>query len=148
MKNYLTLFAIVLLLPFQFISQSDIRVEKVRKNFVYVEAGGNCVLASLNYERFVPVNGGGFSFRGGLSWFTEGKGAHFGPLVEANLLLGSTKNFFEMGIGNNNFMTPSFRVGYRRHAPSGFLFRAGIVVITKGEWWVPLWPGLSFGYSF
>lgn len=151
MNFYLRLLAIVLFLPLYAVSQSDTLLEeRQRENFVYVEAGGNCVLASLNYERMVPFKnrGGGFSFRGGVSWFTEGKGAHFRPLGEINLLLGSKKSFFEMGVGNNNFMTPSFRVGYRLHASSGFLFRAGIIMITKGEWWVPVWPGFSFGYSF
>lgn len=139
----------------------EVDENKVRKNAVYLELGGNGILTSVNYDRrFLFNNKHGIILRGGVGFYGEDKlvegsvpeeqkfQSEFRPIVELNYLYGSKNNFLELGIGNNNFMSPSFRVGYRLQKQNGFLFRAGAVIITKGEWWVPVWPGFSFGYSF
>ncbi len=80
--------------------------------------------------------------------YSEGN-LEIAPIVELNYLLGKGSNhFLEVGVGNCLFYSVTFRLGYRYQSSNGFLFKAGAIFITAGEWWVPVWPGLSFGYSF
>lgn len=73
------------------------------------------------------------------------------------------KDRFEYDINNNNFhSTEDYYIkrdrysaffatafGYRyQPLKGGFIFRAGVNTIVDSEFWVPLWPYISVGYSF
>ncbi len=133
----------------------------IGKNSVYLEFLGNGILSSFNYDRRIRLNeSNGLILRAGLGFYGEKKliegsypeeqkfQSELSPIFELNYTFGTRKHFLELGVGNNNFRSLSFRAGYRLQKESGFLLRAGIVIITKDEWWVPVWPGFSFGYSF
>jgi hypothetical protein len=116
-----------------------------RKNSVFFEAGGNGIIASLNYERrFFRTKGNNFL----------AVKAGFGPFaiinvgnITATYNIGDGMNFFEIGVGaggifqsknssflsQNSFAYFSPTLGYRRQSGGGFMFRAFITMLTMQE---------------
>lgn len=122
---------------------------KLKKNAIYAEIGGNGMLYSLNYERQIYQKNK-FHFAASIGGMAFPELFNPGIIViiplEAKILLGKKKNFFETGLGNsfntatyNSFQFNSsgnpkdfyykshyafLRIGYRYQNPNGgFLFR-------------------------
>ena len=99
-----------------------------RKNSVYGELGGTGPLWSINYDRIVPVAKNlGIVLRGGLTY-----DFNLYPLGEFNLIMGGTKNFFELGLGTyarRSRLNLATRVGYRLQTKFGLLIRVAYVTI-------------------
>lgn len=119
-------------------------IQDIQKNSVYVG------ILSLSYARMIPVKHVGINLAGGLSFIGPLFGEDVMFMGEISLLTGGgTKHFFEPGFLIATNFDETFllvRMGYRYQSPSGFLFRAGILLgyddgLTGG-------PALSLGYSF
>jgi len=118
-----------------------------RKNSVFFEAGGNGLIASLNYERrFFSNKKNNFG--------TVKVG--IGPFATINILnitstynIGDGMNFFEIGggagvvtnrlfndessISDNNYFYFTPVIGYRRQSARGFLLRAFLTTVAIRE---------------
>ena len=84
------------------INAQEEKKERLRKNALYTELGGNALLYSLNYERIL-IHKENFKLGGriGISLipgFFNSTGVALFP-IEFNALLGKQKNLFEAGIG-------------------------------------------------
>lgn len=152
-KSFLIFFSILCFLNSAFADGDSLTlkgntVNSARKNSIYVELGGNGVLGSINYDRlFYENNKIHLTGRIGLSIYPS---AIFqeSPLlmpVEADILIGSEKKFFETGLGftrdfhsyklyiydsNGSYEVHNYynnylfvRLGYRSRSEGGFLFR-------------------------
>ena len=121
-------------------------VYDLRKNSIYMEIGGKGILASVNYDRILPLNDKSGIILGCAVGFL----GDFIP--EINYLYGKSKNFFEIGLGYSfpeQLLVP--QIGYRYQGEKGFLFRAGGMYFqsTQPDSFGDFpWFGLSFGYSF
>ncbi len=129
----------------------------------YVEIGGPG-LASANFDmRFSKIqNGGGFRVGAG-AFSINGISAVTVP-VGLNYLIGKKSNFFEVGAGytfvnlnstsksttkNFNESFGNITIGYR-YAPAkkGFFFKAELTPVFSGNFFLPYFAGLGFGYKF
>ncbi len=117
-----------------------------RKNSVYGELGGGGILASVNYERLLPLNNNNaISVGGSIGFFAD-------LILKTNYIYGDSRNFVEVGVGISLPVTIIIpQIGYRYQAPNGFLFKAAVLYFKPtspdsfGD--VP-WVAMSFGYSF
>ncbi|MDP4285811.1 MAG: hypothetical protein Q8891_15445 [Bacteroidota bacterium] len=129
----------------------------------YVEIGGPG-LASVNFDmRFSPTqNGAGFRFGVG-AFSISGIKAVTVP-VGLNYLIGKKSSFFELGAGytylsvssssksttkNFNESFGNLTISYR-YAPAkkGFFFKAELTPVFSGNFFLPYFAGLGFGYKF
>lgn len=143
--------------------------ERTKSQGVFVEVLGNGLIYSLNYDSRFSQRFDGLGGRAGIGYIAmEGTRLTTIPVL-LNYLLGNEKHFFEIGIGttlvaasdnSGNFGPVGSRergslfigtmsLGYRLEPiDGGFMFRAGITpLFDSGAFW-PLWPQVSFGYSF
>lgn len=130
------------------------------KNALFVELIGNGGAYSLNYEyQFASKT----VLRAGISFLPEA----IAVPVTVGQLIGESKNFLELGIGNTlvhygsesahgNVVYLTGTIGYRYQQPDGkFLFRIGFTPLIniyekegdEVERFLPL-GGISFGFRF
>lgn len=135
-----------------------------KKNTIYLEAGGNGLFGSVNYERQLAKEPG-FGVRVGVGFYTEnafyltipiginylfklnnnnsfiegGLGVTFAR-VNGNL----SSNYYSRGDGFNSFI-PS--IGYRKQTAKNLMFRFSLTPVINNYGFVP-WAGVSFGKSF
>lgn len=140
-------------------------------NAFYVEAGGNGLLYSVNYDRLVLPNAG---FRVGIGvlpffpamGFTDDNVTLTAVPVLANVLFGKGAGRLEVGAGatftsasvewstfgegeeSASTIIPNGTIGYRYQRPEGgTVFRAGAIPLyIAEEWWLSV--GVSFGRAF
>jgi hypothetical protein len=140
------------------------RVERTARNVVYAEAGGNAILLSVNYERFLTHN---LAVRVGVNTYGLAGQEDESPLFIAPVMLtivsGRSSSHAELGLGarfaNRDLGTSSHRMGlegvyatgtlgYRFQRPEGGLVaRVGFTPIIMADAVFPF-IGLSFGYAF
>ena len=121
----------------------------LRRNSFYIEALGNGLFASINYDRYNPIGKkAGFVFRCGIIAVPM----LFVILGEANLLFGGSRNKFEFGIGGTYLMEGGFsgtiislRAGYRYHGGRGLLIRVAPMIMSNKYITEP-WIGISIGF--
>ncbi|MGB9773821.1 MAG: hypothetical protein ACP5JH_09985 [Bacteroidota bacterium] len=145
------------------------------KNAFYVEVGGQGIVYSVNYERFVEPHIGlslrtGFTHFYGLTPYTlvgnftvtafpvmihliAGHGSdHFELVIGAVLgfgVSGQKQSFADREPGETvGFVIPTETLGYR-HQPlkGGVVFRAAIALFLSRDIFGPC-PAISFGYAF
>lgn len=136
-----------------------------KRNDIYLEAGGNGLFASVNYERQLTKQPG-LGFRFGVGFYSE-NAFYLTIPVGINYLfkLKTDKSFIDAGIGatwtridgnlfgdskNSNGdhfvnFVPSF--GYRRHTDKNLMWRISVTPIANKYGLVP-WLGLSIGKRF
>lgn len=135
------------------------------KNTLFVEALGNGLIYSVNYERFVApriaIRIGG-EYLGGSFDSSESVSLGLFPVM-GTVLLGEGTHHIELGAGLT-FATanvdldelgeldaaalPTATIGYRYQKPEpGFIFRIGFTPVVLDERVLP-WGGISLGYAF
>ena len=142
-------------------AQDDVPVFHAR-TAVYVEAGGNAGIASINVDRMVLD---GVSLRVGVMPVTVGLASGVVMPMTAQYLIGGGSNFLEIGGGatllageydlevfdaedSGTTLVPTGTIGYRFQRPAGgAVFRVTLNPIFLDSEPV-FWGGLSFGYSF
>lgn len=158
MKQFLLLMICSMLMIFSFAQTT------FKKNDIYLEAGGNGLFASVNYERQLTKQPG-LGVRLGVGFYTEN--AFYLTLpVGINYLFElktnkSFKSFIDAGLGVTwtyingkifnqyakdltNFI-PS--IGYRRHTQKDLMWRISVTPVINDETFVP-WLGFSIGKRF
>jgi hypothetical protein len=158
LKQILTLFALCAI-HFAF-SQSAFK-----KNDIYLEAGGNGLWGSVNYERQLTKEPG-LGVRIGFGFYTENDFFLTLP-VGINYLfkLKKENTFIDAGLGvtwaredgiffnqNKNAFADHFTsflpsIGYRKHTVKNVMWRAGITPVINEFGFVP-WFGFSIGKRF
>ncbi len=136
-----------------------------KKNSIYLEAGGNGLFGSLNYERQLAKEPG-FGARVGVGFYTE-DAFYLTIPVSINYLfkLKNNTSFIDAGLGTTwarvdgkifgdapyyghghftNFI-PS--VGYRKQTSKNLMLRFSLTPVINNFGFVP-WAGISFGKSF
>ncbi|MDT3695997.1 MAG: hypothetical protein ROY99_06350 [Ignavibacterium sp.] len=138
-----------------------------RVNQLYLELGGNGLIYSVNYERFLSDN---FTIRGGFGItpgiiFAEGTFIHIPFTI--SYLIGGVSSKFEAGLGATYFSGTDVEIfglpagdqslifmtgviGYRYTSPAGFAFRIFFTPLYSKESDPDFIPtgGLSFGFLF
>ena len=136
-----------------------------KRNDVYLEAGGNGLFASVNYERQLTKQPG-LGFRVGVGFYSE-KAFYLTIPVGINYLfkLKNNKSFIDAGLGatwtqidgnlfgdSNNANGDDFvnfvpSIGYRRHTNKDLMWRISVTPIANKYGLVP-WLGFSVGKRF
>lgn len=136
-----------------------------KRNDIYLEAGGNGLFASFNYERQLTKQPG-LGFRLGVGSYSE-KAFYLTIPVGINYLfkLKNNKSFIDAGLGatwtridgnlfgnskNSNgdhFVNFVPSIGYRRHTSKDLMWRISVTPIANTNGLVP-WLGLSVGKRF
>jgi hypothetical protein len=135
-----------------------------KKNDIYLEAGGNGLFASVNYERQLTKQSG-LGVRLGVGFYTE-DAFYLTIPVGINYLFvlktkKSFKSFIDAGLGvtwaridgklfssNGSHFTnfiPS--IGYRRHTQKDLMWRISVTPVANNDGLVP-WVGFSIGKRF
>jgi hypothetical protein len=148
-----------------FLAVTSYAQEPTKRNFIYLEAGGNGLLASVNYERQLTKEPG-IGFRIGTGFYSE-EAFYLTIPVGINYLfqLKDKNSFIEAGLGltlarvdanlftksknsNADHLTnfiPSF--GYRKHINERTFWRISATPIINKFGIVP-WIGLAIGKAF
>lgn len=135
-----------------------------RKNIIYLEAGGNGLFGSINYEwQFTKETK--FGVRIGVGFYTENAfyltvpvGINYlfklnnnNSFIEGGLGLtfvrvndNLSSNYYYRGNGFNSFV-PS--IGYRKQTVKNLMFRFSLTPVINNFGFVP-WAGISFGKIF
>ena len=136
-----------------------------KRNDIYLEAGGNGLFGSVNYERQLTKQPG-LGFRFGVGFYSE-NAFYLTIPVGINYLfkLKNDKSFIDAGIGatwtridgnlfgdskNSNgdhFVNFVPSLGYRRHTDKNLMWRISVTPIANKYGLVP-WLGLSIGKGF
>jgi len=136
-----------------------------KRNDIYLEAGGNGLFASVNYERQITKEPG-LGFRLGVGFYSE-KAFYLTIPVGINYLfkLKDNKSFIDAGLGatwkridgnlfgesknsyGEHFINFVPSVGYRRHTNQNIMWRISVTPIANKYGLVP-WLGLSIGKRF
>lgn len=137
----------------------------IKKNSVYLEAGGNGLFGSVNYERQL-TNKPGLGIRAGVGFYSEN--AFYLTLpVGLNYLfpLGKKQSFIDAGLGvtwskvdgklftdSKTSTVSSFvnfipSIGYRKYNTSNLMWRVSISPVINKYTFFP-WAGISIGKSF
>lgn len=136
-----------------------------KRNNIFLEAGGNGLSASVNYERQLTKQPG-LGFRVGLGYYPD-KTFYLTAPIGANYLfkLRKDRSFIEAGLGatltrtevrllggskNSNgglFVNFIPSVGYRRHTNKNAMWRISLTPIVNDYGVLP-WLGLSIGKRF
>ncbi len=137
------------------------------RNTVFVEALGNGLLGSVNYERQITREPG-LSLRAGIGFYTEHDFYLTLPFSIQCLIDLKRKNYIEAGIGytwadagaddifNNNKISNSdnlnnlfISVGYRKHFGKDWMWKANFTPLITNNKDVTLpWVGISIGKRF
>ena len=159
MKKYL-LTSFVILTALLSFSQDNFK-----KNDIYLEAGGNGLFGSLNYERQLSSHPG-FGARIGLGFYAENA---FYLTIPAGInylfKLKNERSFIDAGLGSswtytdgaiifggkyftsNNFVNFIPSIGYRRHTAKDVMWRISLTPVINRYGLVP-WLGVSLGKRF
>ncbi|MBC8111024.1 MAG: hypothetical protein H7Y04_08195 [Verrucomicrobia bacterium] len=133
-----------------------------KKNDIYLEAGGNGLFASVNYERQLTKQPG-LGFRLGVGFYSEDNFYLTIP-VGINYLFKIKENtsFIDAGLGvtwtrsegklfdspnDDHFVNFLPSIGYRRHTTRDLMWRISITPLANKYGLVP-WLGLSVGKRF
>lgn len=138
--------------------------DQFKKNTIYVEAGGNGLFGSVNYERQLAKEPG-FGVRVGVGFYTE-NAFYLTVPVGINYLfkLNNNNSFIEGGLGvtfarvNGNLSNSYYSrglsfnsfipsLGYRKQTEKNLMFRFSLTPVINNYGFVP-WAGVSFGKSF
>lgn len=158
--KHLTLILIILGLAFYSYGQTS-----SKRNDIYLEAGGNGLFASVNYERQF-TNQPGLGARIGVGFYSE-NAFYLTIPVGFNYLfkLKSDKSFIDVGLGatwtrihgnlfgdskksnGDHFVNFSPSIGYRRHTTKDLMWRISLTPIANKYGLVP-WLGFSIGKRF
>lgn len=159
MKN-LTLLIVAFLLTICMYGQT-----KFLRNDIYLEAGGNGLFASVNYERQLTKQPG-LGVRLGVGFYTE-NAFYLTIPVGLNYLFALKKNkgFIDAGLGatwtradgelfiepkktnGNHFVNFVPSIGYRQHTKKNIMWRVSVTPVANKYVLVP-WIGLSIGKRF
>ena len=140
---------------------------KKLKNTVFVEALGNGLFGSINYERQLTKEPG-LSLRAGIGFYTENEFYLTIPTSIQYLISLNNSNFIETGVGytwadagtddifNNENVTNSdnlnnlfLSVGYRKHFGKDWMWKANFTPLITNNKDVTLpWIGVSIGKRF
>ena len=140
---------------------------KKLKNTVFVEALGNGLFGSINYERQLTKEPG-LSLRAGIGFYTENEFYLTIPTSIQYLISLRNSNFIETGVGytwadaaaddifNNENVTNSdnlnnlfLSVGYRKHFGKDWMWKANFTPLITNNKDVTLpWIGVSIGKRF
>ena len=136
-----------------------------KRNDIYLEAGGNGIFASVNYERQL-TNQPGLGFRFGIGVYSD-DAFYLTIPVGINYLfaLKNDKSFIEAGLGatwaridgilfgdskifnGDHFVNFVPSIGYRRHTNKNLMWRINVTPIANKYGLFP-WLGLSIGKRF
>ena len=136
-----------------------------KKNDIYLEAGGNGLFGSVNYERQFTKQPG-LGARIGVGFYTA-HAFYVTIPVGINYLfrLKNDKSFIDAGfgvtwtrseetmIGNNHYYAGDYftnyipSIGYRRHAANNIMWRVSLTPVANKNGFVP-WLGASIGKRF
>ncbi|MEO7046362.1 MAG: hypothetical protein ABI091_13715 [Ferruginibacter sp.] len=135
------------------------------RNDIYLEAGGNGLFASVNYERQLTKQPG-LGFRLGVGFYSE-NAFYLTIPVGINYLfkLKNNKSFIDAGLGatwtridgnlfsnsknanGDHFVNFVPSIGYRRHTSKDLMWRISVTPIANKYGLFP-WLGLSIGKRF
>ena len=135
------------------------------RNSIYVEAGGNGLLSSINYERQLTKEPG-LGARIGVGFYSE-KAFYLTIPVGINYLfkLKNEKSFIDAGLGatwarkdgrllsddenvaDDHFVSFMPSIGYRRHTVTDVMWRISVTPIANRFGLTP-WIGASVGKRF
>jgi hypothetical protein len=138
---------------------------QLRKNDIYLEAGGNGLFASVNYERQLTKQPG-FGVRVGVGFYSE-NAFYLTIPVGINYLfeLKNDKSFIDAGLGatwtridgdlfgdsknpnGDHFVNFVPSIGYRQHTKQNLMWRVSVTPIANKYGFVP-WLGFSIGKRF
>lgn len=158
MKIYF-LFLVLLL------SEFLVAQEPFKRNDLYLEAGGNGLFGSVNYERQLTKQPG-LGVRMGIGLYSE-KAFYLTIPAGINYLfpLKNDSSFIDAGLGatwarvdgklfgsdqNSNgehFVSFIPSIGYRKHTPKDLMWRIGITPVANKNAFTP-WLGISLGKRF
>jgi len=162
-KNILTIG--LFLIANLFISTTAFSQDDFKRNFIYLEAGGNGLFGSVSYERQLTKEPG-IGFRAGLGFYTENVFYMTIP-VGINFLfpLKENKSFIDAGLGitwarvdgklfgkantsnGENFTNVLPSVYYRRHSKNNLMWKAGFTPVFNKDATTP-WIAFAIGKSF
>lgn len=137
----------------------------VKQNDIYLEAGGNGLFGSVNYERQLTKEPG-FGLRIGIGFYTENS---FYLTVPAGInylvKLKKANTFLETGLGvtwarvdgklfdggklsdREHFVSFLPSIGYRKHTAKDVMWRINLTPVANKYGLVP-WLGFSVGKQF
>ena len=136
-----------------------------KKNDIYLEALGNGLFGSVNYERQL-TKAPGLGVRIGVGFYTE-KAFYLTIPAGINYLfpLKNGESFIEAGLGatwteidgdlfshnkksnGNNFASFTPSIGYRRHTANNVMWRISLTPVINKYTFVP-WIGVAIGKRF
>ena len=158
MKVHFLLFLLVL-------SELSLAQSAFRKNDIYLEAGGNGLFASVNYERQLTKEPG-LGVRAGIGFYSEN--AFYLTIPAGINYLFPLKNhtsFIDAGLGitwaridgklfasdkysnGEHFVNFIPSIGYRLHTPKDVMWRFSITPVANNDAFTP-WIGISLGKRF
>jgi len=136
-----------------------------KKNDIYLEAGGNGLFGSVNYERQLTKQPG-FGARVGVGFYAENAFYLTIPLgINYLFKLKSDKSFIDAGLGatwtridgnlfsdsenanGDHFVNFVPSIGYRRHTANDVMWRISVTPVANKYGLVP-WLGASIGKRF
>jgi hypothetical protein len=158
--KHLTLFLVILCIAFCTYGQTTFL-----RNDIYLEAGGNGLFASVNYERQLTKQPG-LGFRLGVGFYSE-NAFYLTIPVGINYLfkLQNNKSFIDAGLGatwtrldaelfggsknlnGGHFVNFVPSIGYRQHISKDIMWRISVSPIANKYGLVP-WLGISIGKRF
>jgi len=136
-----------------------------KKNDIYLEAGGNGLFGSLNYERQLGKVAG-LGARLGVGFYSE-DAFYLTIPVGLNYLfkLKNNRSFIDAGLGvtfaridgdlfgdsknsnGDNFVSVVPSIGYRKHTTKDLMWRFSFTPVINKDGLVP-WLGIAFGKRF
>ncbi|MGE5107618.1 MAG: hypothetical protein ACM3H8_08740 [Sphingobacteriales bacterium] len=136
-----------------------------KKNDIYLEAGGNGLFASVNYERQLTKQPG-LGVRFGVGFYSENAFYLTIPVgIDYLFKLKGDKSFIDAGLGatwtridgnlfgdsknpnGDHFVNFIPSIGYRRHTIQNIMWRISVTPVVNKYGFVP-WLGLSIGKRF
>mgnify|MGYP006185279331 CR=1 FL=1 len=137
------------------------------KNTVFVEALGNGLFGSINYERQLTKEPG-LSLRAGIGFYTENEFYLTIPTSIQYLISLRNNNFIETGVGytwadagaddifnddesnnSDNLNNLFLSIGYRKHFGNDWMWKANFTPLITNNKDVTLpWIGISIGKRF
>lgn len=160
LKSILVLSSLFLLLSFKLFAQNSFK-----RNDLYVEAGGNGLFGSVNYERQLTKEPG-IGARVGVGFYSD-NAFYLTIPVGINYLfpLKNNSSFIDAGLGitwaridgklfasdknsnGNHFVSFIPSIGYRKHTTKNVIWRISITPVADKYSFTP-WLGASIGKRF
>jgi hypothetical protein len=136
-----------------------------KQNDIYLEAGGNGLFGSVNYERQLTKQPG-LAFRVGIGFYSEKAFYLTIPVgINYSFNLKDNKSFIEAGLGatwtridgdlfgdsknpqGDHFVNFVPSIGFRRHTSNDMMWRISVTPVVNKYTFVP-WFGFSIGKRF